>query len=123
VTTMIHILIQEFAYSRCASISDEIIYWIANFVGLMLEDYTIKDVYYLVHRTSEAKTKRIVIRGLEISGPWIGRLWLFSFLFWIVGKVEYNKYGCWADMIFKIRKAKKYYKTGSSSFKKLLDRY
>jgi hypothetical protein len=94
ITTGIHIAVTVFGRAKCAAWDDEVYWWTANFVGIMLEGYVSTYTLRLIHRMPDGRGKRWALRTVNAVGPWIGRLWVLVFLFWSVGKMEYNKYEC-----------------------------
>jgi hypothetical protein len=95
ITTGIHLLIRQFARSKCSSWEDEVYWWSANFVGMILEGYFSAYVLRFIHKMPDGRTKRWALKMVNVVGPWVGRLWVFVFLVWSVGKQEYNKYECY----------------------------
>jgi hypothetical protein len=94
----IHVVVGVFSRSGCEDDWETGRWWMGMFVAMVLEAAVVEAVTWCVECWPEGSwVKRALRCGLEMLGPWVGRVWVFVYLLWSVGRLEYRKYHCWGD--------------------------
>jgi Membrane bound O-acyl transferase family len=97
VTAGIHVFVGQFSRTGCEEGWETVAWWMAMFGAMILENIVSKWVSGSVEKMREGRMKGCLEWVLKCPGPWIGRAWVFVFLLWTVGKLEYLKYYCWGN--------------------------